>query len=846
MIVRPNVRKLVLRLRDPTKVLTLIPGAKQFVYKGAELVAVPHRLDEVKVLQNIGLKPPHPVNYYYGWPGRFPPFQAQRDTAAFLTSHNRAYCLNGMGCVDSETEYLTPTGWRRVSEYDGGLVAQYEPSTGEATFVEPAAYQKLPCDEMYHIKTKYGLDQMLSPEHRVLLQAKGNADKQEVLHAEELYNRQEQWVETGRNKKSLRTIGWTQATIPVVYASKGGAGIPLTDEQLRVQIAVIADGHFANGTARCIVRLKKPRKIERLRALLAGAGIQFRERGQNTATASDFVVFTFAAPMRTKEFGPAFWEATPKQLAVVRDEVLHWDGSCPEAKPTRMFFSNSKASVDFVQYAFNAGGFVARIVVDDRGPTYEVLIRNNGAPLQLLSVNGSERRRVIERVPSTDGFKYCFTVPSSFLVFRRNGCVFVSGNSGKTMATLWAFDYRRELGLSKKLLVVAPLSTLERVWADEVFRNMPHLSYTVLHGSRRQRLDKLEQDVDIYVINHAGVKVIERELIARKDIDTVAIDELAQVGRNATTEQWVSLNALLKGRTCVWGLTGTPTPNKPTDAWAQCRLITPQTVPQFFTHFRAMTMRQVSNFKWISKDDALETVYNVMRPAIRISREDCVDLPPVMYETREVKLSKAQQALYNDMRDKYYALYKGGEITAVNAAVKLQRLVQIASGGAYDPKGKIIVIPPKDRIRLVLELIEEAASKVIVFVPFKAILPHLATEIGKHHTVATISGDVSKSDRDAIFGGFQNKRDPQVLIAQPAAMAHGLTLTAASVVVWFAPITSAEIYEQANARITRPGQKHAQLIAHIQATPVEEQLYGRLKDKTRQQNDLLDLFARGL
>jgi SNF2 family DNA or RNA helicase len=515
MVVRPKVKKLLLRLRDPTKVLTLIPTARPFQYKGVDLVVVPHRLAECKVLTNIGFKPPHPVEFYYDWPGMFTPMKAQRDTVAFLTQHNRAYCLNGMG-------------------------------------------------------------------------------------------------------------------------------------------------------------------------------------------------------------------------------------------------------------------------------------------------------------------------------------------SGKTLSSLWAFDYRRTEGLSKKLLVVAPLSTLERVWADELFKHLPHLSYAVLHGSKAQRLAHLARDVDVYVINHAGVKVIERELTARKDIDTVIIDELAQVARNKETDQWKALDALVSKRACVWGLTGTPTPNAPTDAWAQCRLITPSTVPQFFSHFRAKTMRQATTFKWIAKDEALEVVAEAMQPSIRIRREDCVDLPPVMYETREVSLSKTQQKLYDDMRDTLTAQYRGGEITAANAAVKLSRLVQIASGGSYDPDGNPIVIPPKARIQVVLDLIEEAASKVIVFVPFKVVLPHLRDEIGKHYSTAIISGDVGKRERDEIFNNFQHGKHPHVLVAQPAAMAHGLTLTAASVIVWFAPVTSAEIYEQANARITRPGQKHAQLIAHIQATPVEKQLYERLKDKSDRQNTLLDMFANGL
>lgn len=167
-------------------------------------------------------------------------------------------------------------------------------------------------------------------------------------------------------------------------------------------------------------------------------------------------------------------------------------------------------------------------------------------------------------------------------------------------------------------------------------------------------------------------------------------------------------------------------------------------------------------------------------------------------------------------------------------------------GSAYDADGNPVHITPKARISALLDIIEEAASKVIVFVPFKSALRALHGEVAKHTTAEMIYGEVSKKDRDRILGDFQHGEHPQVLIAQPAAMSHGLTLTAASVIVWFAPITSAETYEQANARITRPGQKHNQLIVHIQGTALESRMYNRLSKKVNMQGTLLDLFREQL
>ena len=418
--------------------------------------------------------------------------------------------------------------------------------------------------------------------------------------------------------------------------------------------------------------------------------------------------------------------------------------------------------------------------------------------------------------------------------------------TGKSISTLWAFDHLRNEGLAKRMLVLAPLSTLQRTWSDEVFHHFPHLNVAVVHGTAHKRKLLLSnKETDVYVINHDGIKIrgMVDELIKRDDIDTIVLDELSQCGRNHGTNRWKALRKMTQDKPRLWGLTGTPIPNEPTDVWAQCRLITPETVPRYFNHFRMQTMKQVSTYKWVAKDDALDTVNQVMQPAIRFSREDCVDLPPVIHETREVGMTKDQEKLFNDMKARSYAAYQGGEITAVNAAVQIMRMVQIACGAAYDPEGKPVIIKPKSRIEETRQLIEDADSKVLVFVPFKSALKMVHDELSQHYTCAMIDGSVTKKARDEIIGSFQQAKDPRVLIAQPAAMSHGVTLTAASVVCWFAPITSAETYQQANARISRPGQKHSQLICHIEGTKLEHQLYQKLTTKTLTQDSLLDMFS---
>jgi SNF2 family DNA or RNA helicase len=419
--------------------------------------------------------------------------------------------------------------------------------------------------------------------------------------------------------------------------------------------------------------------------------------------------------------------------------------------------------------------------------------------------------------------------------------------TGKTVSVLWAYDFLRRWDyVPGALLVISPLSTLERTWADEVFRHFPHMNVSVLHGTAQRRMKLLKQGADVFVINHDGIKNKEllAELVAMvKDgrISIVVPDELAAF-RNSGTDRWKALRQLCVVAPYVWGLTGTPIPNEPTDAWAQIRLIAPERVPKYFNAFRDATMQQLTKFKWAKREGSLDYVYSVMQPAIRFSREQCIDLPPTTFQTREVALTPEQHLTYQQMLRQFKAEYEGGQITALNEATKINKLLQICCGVAYSAAGEV-TLPVKPRIDETIEIIEQSRSKVIVFVPFRAALEQVAAALREHFTVAVIHGGTTRAERDTIFSNFQRTSDPRVLVAQPGTMSHGLTLTAADTIVWFGPAPSSEIYQQANARIARPGQKLNTLIVNIEGAPVERKAYERLEKRGNTQGLLLDMFT---
>lgn len=440
---------------------------------------------------------------------------------------------------------------------------------------------------------------------------------------------------------------------------------------------------------------------------------------------------------------------------------------------------------------------------------------------------------------------------ASFLSMHSRAFCLNGMGTGKTNAALWAFDYMRNNKQAKKMLVVCPLSTMERTWADSIFQTFPHLDFAVLHGSRERRIKLLKEDVHIYIINIDGIRTIEKELAKREDIDLVVADELA-MARNGSTERWKSLNTICNKQTHrrVWGMTGSPTPNSPLDAWAQCKLVTPDnpSVPKYFGRFRDLVMRQITQFKWVPRPEANDIIHNMMQPAIRFSLDDCTDLPEQTFITRDVEMTKEQKQAYKEMMSKLATEVSGGQILAVNEAVKANKLIQIACGVAYDSKGGTIEIPNKPRLDVLIELIEESEGKVIVFVPLTGALEHVAGEVSKvvgPDAVAIVHGATSKNDRDRIFGDFQKQVNPRVLVANASTMSHGLTLTAATTIIWYAPVHSNETYQQACARVRRPGQTRTTVIAHIAGSDIERRVYKRLADKESMQGVLLDMVKEG-
>jgi SNF2 family DNA or RNA helicase len=430
---------------------------------------------------------------------------------------------------------------------------------------------------------------------------------------------------------------------------------------------------------------------------------------------------------------------------------------------------------------------------------------------------------------------------AAFITQNRRCFVTNQVGTGKTAAALYAFDYLKRRGEAKRLLVVAPLSTLNPTWRRECLLRTPHLSLQVLRGTKAQRLEVLAIPSDIYVINHDGVGVVIEELIKRLDIDMVVIDELTAF-KNARADRSKNIQKVCASRKWVVGMTGTPASNDVMDVYGQIKAVLGSLFKMQFTTLRETLCTRSGPYKWLPRPNAAETVARLMQPNVRYTRADTYELPPCSFITREVSLTPVQTQLLKTLRDEGAAMVASeGVIRAVNEAALLGKMLQVVLGGVYGEGQRMIKVDASPRYTELMDILEQLDGNALIFTPYKESVRQLAEVVRAKYDIGLVTGDVPPTERDEIFAKFQGGQLDHI-VAHPGTMSHGLTLTAAQAVIWFGPPGSLETYEQANGRITRKGQTSNQLIYHIIASPLERRIFNRLDKKQQLQNLILDIL----
>ena len=487
-------------------------------------------------------------------------------------------------------------------------------------------------------------------------------------------------------------------------------------------------------------------------------------------------------------------------------------------------------------------------VLSDDGKSAEVLIYWGLAEMQRIMRLYGEAPSPMYKHYDWPGMYTPFVhqkTTASYLALRDRCFCFNEAGTGKTSSVIWAADYLMTQKQVKRVLVICPLSIMYSAWQADIFKTAMHRTVGVAYGDTNKRKKVINGEYEFVIINFDGVGTVAEE-IGKAGFDLIVIDE-ANAYKTVTTKRWKTLAKLISPSTKLWMLTGTPASQSPLDAFGLARLINPSGVPKYITAWRDKVMQQITKFKWVPKSTAQSDVFTALQPAIRFEKAQCLDLPEVMYQTREVPLTTQVVKYYNWLKNQLLIEAAGEQVSAVNAAAKLSKLLQISGGAVYTDTKEVVEFDVSPRLNALMEVLEETLHKVIVFVPYT----HTIELVSKHLssqgvTNEVINGAVSATGRSDIINRFQTQESPRVLVIQPQAASHGVTLTAADTVVFWSPVMSVETYLQCIARIDRVGQKNSMTVVHLQGSEAERKVYQMLQGKVNMHESLVELYKQEL
>ena len=487
-------------------------------------------------------------------------------------------------------------------------------------------------------------------------------------------------------------------------------------------------------------------------------------------------------------------------------------------------------------------------VLSDDGKTAEVVVYWGIPEMQrLVRIYGDAPNPMLKQYDWPGMFKPFVhqKITAGYLALRDRCFCFNEAGTGKTSSVIWASDYLMSVGQVKRVLVICPLSIMYSAWQADIFKTAMHRTVGIAHGDNNKRKKIISGEYEFVIINFDGVATVQEE-ISKAGFDLIVIDE-ANAYKTVTTKRWKTLAKILKPSTKLWMLTGTPASQSPLDAFGLAKLINPNNVPKYFTSWRDKVMQQVTKFKYVPKPTSKQEVFDALQPAIRYEKSQCLDLPPVVYQTREVPLTSQVLRYYRELKNQHLIEAAGEQISAVNAAAMLSKLLQISGGAMYTDNREVVEFDVTPRLSALMEVLDETEHKVIVFVPYRHTIELVSRHLSSQGVVnEVINGDVSARDRADLINRFQTQTNPRVLVIQPQAASHGVTLTAADTVVFWSPVMSVETYLQCIARIDRFGQVNSMTVVHLQGSEAERRVYSMLQGKVDSHESLVDLYKQEL
>ena len=248
---------------------------------------------------------------------------------------------------------------------------------------------------------------------------------------------------------------------------------------------------------------------------------------------------------------------------------------------------------------------------------------------------------------------------SSFLSLRKRAFCFNEQGTGKTASVIWAADYLMSIGAIKRVLIVCPLSIMQSAWQQDLFKFAVHRTVDVAYGSADKRNKIAGSAAEFVVINYDGIPAIAASMMDKNMFDLVVIDE-ANAYKNVQTQRWKLMRKLVRDDSWLWLLTGTPAAQSPLDAYGLGKLCVPSRAPRFYGDYRESVMQQFGMYRWEPRPEAEKIVFEMLQPAIRFTKAECLDLPAVTHVTRMAPLSVEQRKYYKELKDQLLLENNGG------------------------------------------------------------------------------------------------------------------------------------------------------------------------------------------
>lgn len=831
---------------------------------------------------------------------------------------NFAYFME-MGCVDGETEFLSNKGWIKFKDFDlkkmerPFLIAQAEPLDNpnyyEVNFVEPEAYICKDVDKFYHLHSTYKVDMMLSENHDCVCQFRYRNLKMRSHHYDrknpvEFYqDLKPQDIadvlgKLGSQAKSGTRLTWGKnetariSVMPIPFgggAVKGCAFNPdpelssLTEYEMRVQVAVIADGHFPNKSDnRCELDFTKERKIKRFETLCRKAGIPYVKKQITDRR----VRFTIIAPVRCKEYDYRFYTLDPIHRTIIFDEVWNWDGNIQyegkyKTTPIKRFYTSVKASADYIQYLCNINGFYAGISKD--------ILNYAGSRRVPYTVTMTQRANIVNQ-NSDDGYinyawttiqkcnihrykhprkAYCFRVPSGMLFLRRNDRTFITGNSGKTKVMIDNMAILKDKELIDGAIVMAPKGVY-RNWAekeipthlrDDIQREVLVWKAEGTAKYKRELTRKIDnwdgKTLQILVYNvesltsEAGVDLINRFLKKHHGQVLGIVDESTCIKNHKAkrTKMAVKIGQMCKVRRIA---TGSPITNSPLDLYSQCEFMDKgilghgsfYSFRNTYANIEKKQTRMGTFYDQIKSYKNLDKLSTSIEPySFRITKKECLDLPDKIYAIRNVSLTKEQLVAYKEMYDREVAFFGDESMTVEIALTKMLRLHQILCGCFTTDDGEVLSIP-NNRVDELLECIAETSGKVIIWANYVQNIRDIEDRLKKEYgddSVVTYYGGTTNDERSEAIRKFQDPESPvRFFVSNPVVGGRGITLTEAHTVIYYSNNFSLETRQQSEDRAHRIGQKNnVTYIDLVVPNSMDEKVINALLNKRNIANEIL-------